>query len=85
VYVTVTMPGYRQALSFVAAVTQVAAALRARQPVTVAATDAKHPTRWALSTDGHTITAEPANPTLFAPAATPAWVEQLAAAAADLL
>ena len=85
-YVTVILPGYRQALSFVAAVAQVAAALRTGQPVTVAATNNPQPTRWALTTGHGNVVAEPVNPDLFDLDTTPpAWVRQLAAAAAALL
>ena len=82
--VTVTHPGYRQTIGPALAVAVVAAALRAGHTVTVTRPD--HPTRWALTATRRAVTATPVNPDLFAvdPAA-PAWVERLAAAAADLL
>ena len=82
--VTVTHPGYRQTISPALAVAVAAAGLRAGHAVTVARPD--HPTRWALTAHNRTVTATPVNPDLFAiDPVTPAWVERLAAAAADLL
>jgi hypothetical protein len=84
VNVTVAHPGYRQTISPALAVAVVVAALRAGDTVTVHRPD--HPTRWALTAARRAVTATPVNPDLFAPdPAVPAWVERLAAAAADLL
>jgi hypothetical protein len=84
VNVTVTHPGCRQTISPALAVAVVAAAVRAGHTVTVTRPD--HPTRWALTGTGRAVTATAVNPDLFAsdPAA-PAWVDRIAAAAADLL
>ena len=83
-YVTVTLPGYRQALSFVAAVSVVAAGLRDGHTVTVTATDER--IRWALAADGRSVDVQPVNPDLFALDPTPpGWVARLAATAAALL
>lgn len=82
--VTVTAAGARQHVSTALAVAVVAAGLRAGHAVTVH--DHDDPIRWALTTSGRTVTAHPVNPDLFAPdPPIPAWVERIAASAADLL
>lgn len=83
--VTVTYPGGQpQTTGTAIAVAVVAAALRAGHIATVSQPDA--PTRWALTAHARTVTATAVNPDLFAvDPATPAWVERIAAAAADLL
>ena len=83
--VTVTYPGGQpQTVGAALAVAVVAAALRAGHTVTVHRAD--DPTRWALAAVDRTVTAAAVNPDLFAiDPAVPAWVERIAAAAADLL
>ena len=83
--VTVTYPGGQpQTIGAALAVAVVAAAVRAGHTVTIDRPDV--PTRWALTATDRTVTAAAVNPHLFAVDPTiPAWVERIAAAAADLL
>ena len=83
-YVTVTFPGYRQAVSFIGAIAVIAAALRAGHTVIVAAPG--EPLRWALDASNADVTVSALNPDLFSlDPAPPGWVESLAASAAPLL
>ena len=82
--VTVTYPGQRQTIGPAGVVAIVAAALREGHTVTVHRADS--PTRWDLRGANRAVTATPVNPDLFAiDPDLPAWVERIAAAAADLL